>query len=66
MALPALRLVEPHLRTGAVVLCDNPIASVARYKDLQTYMRADGSGYSNLTVPYHSGFEVSVYEGRHG
>ncbi|RSH92456.1 hypothetical protein EHS25_008872 [Saitozyma podzolica] len=60
MALPALRLVEPHLRTGAVVLCDNPIASVARYKDLQTYMRADGSGYSNLTVPYHSGFEATM------
>ncbi|GFZ51659.1 hypothetical protein JCM24511_09427 [Saitozyma sp. JCM 24511] len=49
-----------------IVLCDNPIASAVRYKDLQTYMRAEGSGYANLTVPYHSGFEVSVYEGRKG
>lgn len=63
MALPALQLVEPHLRPGAIVLCDNSVSSAARYKDLQAYMRRPGSGYANLTMPYHNGFELSAYSG---
>lgn len=61
MALPTLKLVQPHLRYGAVIFADNTIGSAAGYKELLEYMRAPDSGFSNLTVPYHKGFEMSVY-----
>ncbi len=61
MALPALKLVQPKLRHGAVVFVDNTISSALRYKELLEYMRVPGSGFLNLTVPYDNGFEMSVY-----
>ena len=64
MALPALQAVEPRLRKGAVVICDNSISSAKRYADLQAYMRDPESGYTNLTVPYNNGLEMSVYIGK--
>ncbi|KAJ9603656.1 hypothetical protein H2200_011842 [Cladophialophora chaetospira] len=61
MTLPALRLVQPHLRYGGVVIVDNSIASAERYKDLLAHLRAPDSGFINLTLPYNKGLEVSVY-----
>lgn len=61
MTLPALELVQPHLRYGAVVIVDNSIASAERYKDLLAHLRAKDSGFINLTLPYNKGLEVSVY-----
>ena len=61
MTLPALKLVQPHLRHGAVVITDNSISSAKRYEDLLSYMRNPGSGFANLTLPYSNGLEMSVY-----
>ena len=61
MALPALKLVQPGLRHGAVVFIDNTIGSASRYKELLGYLRDPDNGFSNLTVPYDKGFEMSVY-----
>jgi hypothetical protein len=61
MALPALKLVQPKMRYGAVVICDNPIGSAERYKDLFAYLRGQDSGFINLTLPYNKGLELSVY-----
>ncbi|OCT53022.1 O-methyltransferase [Cladophialophora carrionii] len=61
MTLPALKLVQPKLRYGAVVVIDNPIASADRYKDLLGYLRGRDSGFINLTLPYNKGLEMSVY-----
>ena len=61
MTLPALKLVQPKLRHGAVVLVDNSIASAERYKDLLTHLRAPGSGFINMTLPFNKGLEMSVY-----
>ncbi|KAK6349580.1 hypothetical protein TWF696_005865 [Orbilia brochopaga] len=61
MALPTLELVKPKLRPGAVVIADNTIGSAAGYQDLLEYMRAPGSGFTNLTLPYNNGLEMSVY-----
>lgn len=61
MTLPALKLVQPKLRYGAVVIVDNTIGSAARYKDLLEFMRAPHSGFTNLTLPYNKGLEMSVY-----
>ncbi|KAF2094066.1 hypothetical protein NA57DRAFT_46778 [Rhizodiscina lignyota] len=61
MTLPALKLVQPHLRHGAIVIVDNTIASASRYKDLLQHLRAEGSGFLNLTLPYHKGLEMCIY-----
>ncbi len=61
LALPTLKLIQPRLRPGAVVLTDNTISSAEGYKDLLNYLRAEGSGFANMTLPFTNGFEMSVY-----
>ncbi|EXJ74822.1 uncharacterized protein A1O5_01518 [Cladophialophora psammophila CBS 110553] len=61
MALPVLKLCQPRMRRGAVVVADNTIGSASKYKDLLEYMRDPGSGFRNLTLPYTNGMEMSVY-----
>lgn len=64
LAHPALQLIEPHLRSGSVIFCDNSVSSSSRYADLQSYMREPANGYTNITVPYHNGLEMSVFVGK--
>ncbi|KAE8393319.1 S-adenosyl-L-methionine-dependent methyltransferase [Aspergillus alliaceus] len=61
MTLPALKLIQPHLRHGAVLIIDNTISSAGRYKDLLEYLRRADSGFLNLTMPYSKGLELCVY-----
>ena len=61
MALPTLQLVQPRMRPGAVVLADNTISGSERYRDLFQHLRAPDSEFTNLTLPYSNGFEMSVY-----
>ncbi|CAG8959296.1 hypothetical protein HYFRA_00013066 [Hymenoscyphus fraxineus] len=61
LALPTLEVVQSKLRSGAVVIVDNTIGSKEAYTDLLTYLRSEGSAFSNLTVPYSNGLEVCVY-----
>ncbi|KAF7178908.1 hypothetical protein CNMCM7691_007732 [Aspergillus felis] len=61
MALPTLKLVQPKLRYGAVVVADNTVSSAEGYKEFLEYVRAPGSGFSTLTLPYKGGLEMSVY-----
>ncbi|KAH8901953.1 S-adenosyl-L-methionine-dependent methyltransferase [Coniochaeta sp. PMI_546] len=60
VALPALKLLEPKMRDGAVVLVDNSISSASRYADLLAHLRSAANGYTNLTLPYSKGLEMSV------
>ncbi|KAL6804997.1 S-adenosyl-L-methionine-dependent methyltransferase [Trichoderma sp. SZMC 28013] len=60
VALPALKLLEPKLRSGAVVIIDNSISSATRYKELLGHLRSPTNGYTNLTLPYSKGLELSV------
>ncbi|KAL0566763.1 hypothetical protein V5O48_015245 [Marasmius crinis-equi] len=61
MALPTLKILQPKLRPGAVILTDNTVTAAESYKELLEYLRAPGSGFSNMTLPYSGGFEMSVY-----
>ncbi|KAJ7154621.1 S-adenosyl-L-methionine-dependent methyltransferase [Mycena filopes] len=61
LALPTLKLVQPKMKRGAVVLADNTLAGAEGYKELLEYLRAPNSGFTNLTLPYDGGFEMSVY-----
>jgi predicted O-methyltransferase YrrM len=40
MARPALELVAPHLRTGAIVVCDNTADARNDYRDYFEFIRA--------------------------
>jgi hypothetical protein len=53
--------VEPHLNHGAVVLTDNTISGAKGYKELLAYLRREGSGFVNSTLPFENGLEMSVY-----
>ncbi|KAH0842795.1 hypothetical protein AYO21_10950 [Fonsecaea monophora] len=61
MALPVVKLCQPRMRRGAVVIADNTISAADRYKELLDYMRDPASGFRNLTLPYTNGLEMSVY-----
>jgi hypothetical protein len=60
VALPALKLLEPHLRSGAVVIINKGISSAQRYAELLAHLRSPTSGYTNLTLPYSNGLEMCV------
>ncbi|PHH88410.1 hypothetical protein CDD83_7554 [Cordyceps sp. RAO-2017] len=61
LALPTLKLVQPKLRRGAVVIADNTIMAAEGYKDLLDHLRGDGSPFITMTLPYSNGLEMSIY-----
>jgi len=60
MARPALELVAPHLRTGAIVVCDNTADARNDYRDYFEFIRAPDNGFRTMTLPFDGGFEFSV------
>ena len=50
--LPVLKLVEPHLRDGAVVISDNAMEQAPGYLD---YVRNPQNGYLSLALPFEAG-----------
>ncbi|KAL1889093.1 hypothetical protein Sste5346_009158 [Sporothrix stenoceras] len=61
MALPTLKIVQPKLRHGALIIADNTVAAKDSYKEFLDYVRAPGSGFIDTTVPFTGGLEVMVY-----
>lgn len=59
MACPALELVTPHLRPGAIVICDN----TARFRaDYAGYFAClESNGFRTMTLPFDGGLELSIY-----
>jgi predicted O-methyltransferase YrrM len=60
MARPALELVAPRLRPGAIVLCDNTTRYARRYADYLGFVRNPANGFQSLTLPMNGGLEMSV------
>ena len=54
-------LVMARLKRGAVVVTDNSISGAERYKELFEYLRDPASPFTNLTLPFENGLEMSVY-----
>lgn len=61
LALPALQLVQPSLRPGAVIVADNTADNTLGYGELFSYVDAPGSGFRRITTPYTKGLEFMVY-----
>ncbi|CAG8189211.1 unnamed protein product [Penicillium salamii] len=62
LALPALKLVQPHLRPGAVIIADNTIMAGDKYEELFAYVDAEGNGFRRVTMPYAGGMDMIVYQ----
>lgn len=62
LALPALKLVQPYLRPGAVIMADNTVKSAANYGELFAYVDALDSPFRRVTLPYEGGLDMIVYQ----
>jgi len=60
VALPALELISPHLRPGAIVACDNTTAFADSYRDYFAFVHDPKNRLRTLTLPYEGGFELTV------
>jgi predicted O-methyltransferase YrrM len=62
MALPALELIFPHLRPGAVLCADNTAQPRTRagYADYFAFIAAPAHGLRTMTLPFEGGFEFTV------
>jgi predicted O-methyltransferase YrrM len=59
MARPALELVTPHLRSGAIVIADNTERHRNEYADYLAFLEANG--FRTMTLPFDGGLELSVH-----
>lgn len=64
MARPAIELIFPHLRTGAIVICDNTAVHRAEYADYLGFINEPAHDFRTMTLPFRGGLEFSVYHGR--
>jgi predicted O-methyltransferase YrrM len=62
LCLPVLRLLEPRLAPGALVVADDiTFESMAEYLD---YVRDPAHGYVSVAFPVEDGMEISCWTGR--
>ena len=60
MARPALELVAPALRPGAIVVCDNTTQFRDAYRDYFQFVNDPKNGLRTITLPFEGGFELTV------
>jgi predicted O-methyltransferase YrrM len=63
MARPALELIAPHLRPGAVVCADNTIQAAPAYPAYFAFVNDPANGLRTMTQPFEGGFEMTVKVG---
>ncbi|KAI0900070.1 S-adenosyl-L-methionine-dependent methyltransferase [Annulohypoxylon nitens] len=64
LALPTLKLIQPRLKVGGLVVVDNTIAAASGYKDLMSYFGDSANGFKTTTAPYSGGLFIAVYLGK--
>jgi predicted O-methyltransferase YrrM len=60
MTRPALELVAPHLRPGAIVVCDNTEQYRQAYADYFAFINDPAQGFRTMTLPFAGGLEFSA------
>lgn len=60
VALPALELVSPRLRQGAIIVCDNTADDDEYYHDYFKFVNNPMNRFRTMTVPFEGGFELTV------
>jgi len=60
MARPALELVAPHLRPGAVLVADNTAQFRQAYRHFFEFVNDPKNGLRTMTLPFEGGLELVV------
>jgi len=60
MARPAIELIGPHLRPGAMVVADNTSSFRHPYRFFFDYVNDPKNGLKTMTLPFEGGLEVVV------
>jgi predicted O-methyltransferase YrrM len=60
MARPALELVAPRLRNGAVVICDNTEQFRHEYREYFEFVDNPANHLRTMTLPFQGGLEFTV------
>jgi predicted O-methyltransferase YrrM len=60
MARPALELIAPCLREGAVVICDNTQQFREAYREYFEFIDDPRNGLRTMTLPFEGGLEFTV------
>jgi len=60
MARPALELVAPRLRQGAVIICDNTQHFRHAYQEYFDFVNAPANRLRTMTLPFEGGLEFTV------
>ncbi len=60
LARPALELIAPSLRVGAVVICDNTIQAREGYGDYFEFLHDPANGFRTMTLPFEGGLEFTI------
>lgn len=60
VALPALERVEPRLRPGAIVACDNTAAHAEHYRGYFRFLEERRDRFRTMTLPFEGGLELTV------
>ncbi|ASQ96410.1 class I SAM-dependent methyltransferase [Streptomyces sp. 11-1-2] len=59
LCLPVLRMLEPRLRPGTLVVADDVDQGEGLLRSYLDYVRAPANGYQNVTFPIEDGMEIS-------
>jgi len=60
MARPALELIAPHLRPGAIVVADNTDQFRKAYRHFFAFVADPKNGLRTMTLPFDNGLELVV------
>ena len=60
MARPALSLIAPKLRDGAVVISDNTLQFREAYGEYFEFIHDPRNGLRTVTLPFEGGLEFTV------
>jgi predicted O-methyltransferase YrrM len=57
---PAIELLAPHLRAGAIVVCDNTRQFADGYRAYFEFVNDPARGFATRTLPFEGGLELTV------
>jgi predicted O-methyltransferase YrrM len=60
IARPALELIAPQLRPGAVIITDNTAQFPDAYRDFLEFVNDPANGLRTMTLPFEGGLEFTV------
>ncbi len=62
LRLPILKVVEPRLRPGALVVVDDVSLDIGRgvYEEFRAYIDDPANGFLSITLPVHQGVQLAL------